>query len=628
MWSQQGVRQGDPLATLLFAIGLQTALKALQQRANDQQWISKIMAYHDDVELMTPVHEIKDVLEAAKEEFALIGLKVQTKKSRIVDLNYDDRTADEQEVIKSVNVPIDNKCGVVLGCPIGKTSQDETIFMKTKLQDQLQVLDVLSDSRVSIHQATTIMRVSTVHKLDHWLRNVQPSVMQPIAKQFDDKVMACFLTKMNLNQQINATRRRPHTSNIETLIQKSLSLGGDGITATETTCDTCWVAGISAALAVPTTINAFRDYEKHETRPTMTHKTLDIALKNVHKLCHLPMTELTSQARQIALHSTIRSHLPRPNTRYERALALRMIPVTAKQLFALMSGANRYAGSKSANMLSSNIRQRQLLAVKQHQRILESHSNISNIDRARLKAIRAKGATRLLTRNGHQTNMRLNDCTYQTFFCMRHGIPQNIEFNNTCPACHKDISATPFHELGCVKGKGAEVTTRHNTIRNTIANTLNKIGGIARIETTPFANTQMRPDIEWTIGDRRICFDVSVTHPLGKSIVQKAARYQLAAAAKREEKKNVTYVTLCQQIGAEFIPLVIETFGGLGKQFTLFISDLQNVAKTNLTLVDGAALINEMLDQIAFHVISFNGMIMKSASSKKNTHQSLIQYSM
>ena len=113
-----------------------------------------------------------------------------------------------------------------------------------------------------------------------------------------------------------------------------------------------------------------------------------------------------------------------------------------------------------------------------------------------------------------------------------------------------------------------------------------------------------------------MCFDVSVTHPLGKSIVQKAARYQLAAATKREEKKNVTYATLCQQIGAEFIPLVIETFGGLGKQFTLFISDLQNVAKTNLTLVDGAALINEMLDQIAFHVITFNGMIMKSASSK------------
>ena len=118
--------------------------------------------------------------------------------------------------------------------------------------------------------------------------------------------------------------------------------------------------------------------------------------------------------------------------------------------------------------------------------------------------------------------------------------------------------------------------TVHNIIRDTIANTLNKIGGIARTEPRPFANTQQHPDIEWIIGSQRIFFDVSITHPLGTKIVQRAAQKQLAAAAAEncERKKNDIYLTLCQQIGAEFIPLVIETYDGLGPQFNLFMSNL------------------------------------------------------
>lgn len=99
-------------------------------------------------------------------------------------------------------------------------------------------------------------------------------------------------------------------------------------------------------------------------------------------------------------------------------------------------------------------------------------------------------------------------------------------------------------------------------------------------------------------------------------IVQRAAQKQLAAAENCERKKNDTYLTLCQQIGAEFIPLVIETYAGLGPQFSLFISNLHNIVKTTLTLIDGAAIINKMLDLIAFHVSTFNGMIVESASSK------------
>ena len=108
---------------------------------------------------------------------------------------------------------------------------------------------------------------------------------------------------------------------------------------------------------------------------------------------------------------------------------------------------------------------------------------------------------------------------------------------------------------------------------------------------------------------------MSITHPLNATIVAKTARKQLAAAEERERTKNMRYELLCRNISAEFVPLVIESYGGYGQQMNYFLSDLHNIAKNNLTLTDGDALINDMLDQIAFHIINLNGVIMKLASS-------------
>ena len=106
-----------------------------------------------------------------------------------------------------------------------------------------------------------------------------------------------------------------------------------------------------------------------------------------------------------------------------------------------------------------------------------------------------------------------------------------------------------------------------------------------------------------------------VTHTLTSTTVSKAARKQLAAAEDKERLKNNKYQTLCQDVSAEFIPLVIESFGGYGPQFNTFLTDLRMITQNNLTLTDGESIINDMLNQIAYHVIGLNGLIMKMASS-------------
>ena len=116
----------------------------------------------------------------------------------------------------------------------------------------------------------------------------------------------------------------------------------------------------------------------------------------------------------------------------------------------------------------------------------------------------------------------------------------------------------------------------------------------------------------WAIENRIIYFDISITNPLSKTVIKDAAKKQLAAAHKRESHKKALYERKCAQIDAEFIPLVIETFGGFGREFQTWINNLTLLTEHHLTLVDGESLINRMLDMIALQVVSSNGKIQQS----------------
>ena len=625
MQSTQGVRQGDPLGSLLFAVSLQPALETISDHIQEQGYEAAMLAYHDDTEMIGKPDHLIDLLPVVENELAKIDLKLQTSKSRLIDFHWQTRPADLKHAIQQLGIPVDDECGVLLGCPIGKTTTHEQSFMSDKLNQQMTILDRLADPRISMHQAATILRVSTIHKLDHWMRNVDPEVMQPLAQEFDDRIRQCFYAKLNLSQQINTASRNGQRSQIDELISTTVSLGGDGLTRMADTVHTCWVAGVACAMTVPTMFDAFPQFDDGQPRPnSMIHSKLDNALKVVTQQCYVsPNMIRQSQSQAEILTQSARSHRNHaPSSGASRSAAVSDdpdltrcdLPTKAHELFRLMSGANQYAGSKAATFLFNNIRARQRLALKCHRRLQEYRA--SNLTRARLMAIRTKGATRIMQLAGGRVgSAKVHDLTYQAYFCLRHGIPLSLTHNEQCSGCGHNIIHVPHHELGCVIGFNNEVYARHNLIRNTVERTMTNIGGVTCREPNPFQDTNKRPDIEWIIDGRRIYFDISVTHPLNSTIVAKAANKKLAAAEHKEKIKNAKYLDLCERIDAEFIPIVIETFGGYGPQFNLFLKDLHNIARTNLTLIDGDSIIDEMLNQIAFHVISLNGLIMKKASS-------------
>ncbi len=100
-------------------------------------------------------------------------------------------------------------------------------------------------------------------------------------------------------------------------------------------------------------------------------------------------------------------------------------------------------------------------------------------------------------------------------------------------------------------------------------------GGVPLIEPKGLDGTGgLRPDIQIHFPTGPVLVDGSITHPLSKSYVNMAAITSLSAAAAREHIKHLKYDALAVEEKSTFIPFVMETFGGYGKEALKFISRL------------------------------------------------------
>jgi hypothetical protein len=100
-------------------------------------------------------------------------------------------------------------------------------------------------------------------------------------------------------------------------------------------------------------------------------------------------------------------------------------------------------------------------------------------------------------------------------------------------------------------------------------------GGVPFLEPTGLDGTGgLRPDIQVHFPGGPVLVDGSITHPSAKSYVNMASTTPLSAAAKREHYKHLKYDLLAADEKSTFIPFVLETFGGFGKEASRFIKKL------------------------------------------------------
>ena len=118
LYSCQGARQGDPLGTLLFCVGVDGVFrKALE----GSQGSVRAMAYVDDLYLVGAPDKLLSVYTALVSEASKVGLTVASHKCKMIYFHGDKHplSDDVRVFLEQTTISLHEKAVTVLGSPIG-----------------------------------------------------------------------------------------------------------------------------------------------------------------------------------------------------------------------------------------------------------------------------------------------------------------------------------------------------------------------------------------------------------------------------------------------------------------------------------------------------------------------------
>jgi hypothetical protein len=155
-------------------------------------------------------------------------------------------------------------------------------------------------------------------------------------------------------------------------------------------------------------------------------------------------------------------------------------------------------------------------------------------------------------------------------------------------------------------------TMRHNSLVRIAKNHFDMMNAYVIQEPYDlFANKQTRPDIRIDIGNVTYLLDFCVTHPACASNISAACDHPLGAADQAEKRKNTKYAADSALIHAEFIPIIFETFGAVGKSAQRFLDLAHRFSASNSFVISQHEIMSSLRSSLACTLQKGNAMIAK-----------------
>ena len=191
--SQNGVRQGDPLAPALFAIAVRSMyLRALLAGQGEV----KAFAILDDVTLVGPpqavMRSVRELRVAAEE----VGLVLQPAKCQFTWFHPEELNAQLTAAITDMGVPIVRDATIIVGSPVGRDREKIVHLLRAVVNDHHRFFTAIQHPQLDNDIADRLLLLSGIPRMNFLLRTVEPSLVQQAAKEFDEKVWAAALSKL------------------------------------------------------------------------------------------------------------------------------------------------------------------------------------------------------------------------------------------------------------------------------------------------------------------------------------------------------------------------------------------------------------------------------------------------
>ena len=534
--SSEGVRQGDPLSSLLFAL----SVKKLYIRASEVDPTVRSVAIQDDVYFLGKPQSTLDCALELQRIAKPGGLQLQLHKCAMVWMHSTPLPTSLTQQLSALGIPINSTAIKLLGTPMGRDTKAVAAMIVDIAKEHEQLFLALNTG-MPPQEGTLILRLCALPRMQYLCRTVPPSIMEEALKLFDALVERTLLSCLEINK-----------SSLSDVAQNQLhlpiKLGGLGFRQQLQVSPGAFLASVGvAAPRIKLLSNHFQLSLAPLWSDIQDARNRLASLITPSKEDLLPPADAaTTIGRYLSFYCSSASNVP--------------------------SAANTAPATALQHLLS---------AIVDRSSEKKMREKISAADLSRIVCLQQRGAGAWLTVPPLHRALRLSTDQFRVAIRLRLGLAPIDDMPESCLFCTKsggrNLKADPSHFLSCRhKVTLGAVTHRHNVLVDVLASIIRKHGNSAAKEPTYLSRLDnKRVDLDVSMGLSRFAIDVTVRHPTAPSHFAKAAQGPLEVAKQAEVEKRDMYSNIrTSHPSFLVVPFVFETFGGIGSDANRFLDTL------------------------------------------------------
>jgi hypothetical protein len=569
--SSNGIRQGDPLAALLFALAMHGVYEQVAQVCR-----AGCFAYSDDGHGVGWLEECWRAWEALPALLEPLGLRLNAAKCELTCF-HTDALQHAQDVaaldaFRAAGVTVNTSAMKVLGCVVGAC--DTVIARELRQRPCFR-----ADQRVAFRRLPLLSKPSaylalaqlTGTVLTNRLRAMSPASTEAHAVEYDQQVLRVAHTLAGIGEADG--------DRYDEQIRLPTRLGGLGLVSAARIAPAAFLAGAECTLRFSPAFSAVWSAAA-ELEPAW------------------PITAgITDALGRVAAVET--ALLARCEPQSAATVSASILPPTAAAFVA------HFKALPPSPIQSAVLHRITTLSHSARMKAAGEGGAQAEAEVARLRALQEKESSRWLRVLPMDAGLRLTDLQWQTAVQLRLGMPRAPHGSAARPCEHERAAAADgWHSLVCIARSGRAVNARHNAVVRLLADAAALLKVPARVEPYNLCDdNDSRPDVQLDLPECSLLLDVTISHPCADSWrAATAARGVEAVGDARCAEKDSHYAPLADALGVYFAPFVLYTYGGFHKSALSVIEQLGAAYDPAVALVSLSAWKQELKDRIAMCV--------------------------
>lgn len=595
LMSEEGVRQGDPLSSLLFALSIQSTLAAVDNTS------VKVRAYLDDVIVVGKPQGVVNAFETICVEAAKCKLQVQPKKCCFIYFNEATvpLSTNITEYLNNKSIPVHSHTTQLLGTVIGRDDSAVQQQLSHLVETQhTEFFNRLNSSLLTLQEAALFLRLSTIPKMNYLMRVSPPTVIQQACKWFDARAFNTFTLKAKIAERLKTLRTEDKATYSRVIQQLNLpiSMRGFSLRCTFNLSPICFISSLLRVMSLQTSTAFWTAFFHNSIHSNQLNNSIHYCIDFIKTLINN-----TSICNKLLPASATAQHVL--NFAHSHQSDTHTVIETLQKLLTHAMDIN------TTETLHTSI-----AAIED--------SNKQLIASAHWTAIKPAHCHDWLKASPMSTDLTLSDREFQFAVRLRLNLPpDDFTTASTKCICGFTLHNDHYHALCCSKVSAIE---RHNHVRDLFARQASKLFITCSREPTGFFSADnRRPDLLFHFSHKQTFVDFTIVHPTAKSNLRFATDSG-RVCREAEHLKNEKYKELTTEHSFfDFLPIVFTTFGEWGKKTNQFIEEIAVLGSTDDCPYDNLDLRPELTHSIAVTIQKFNArmhheMLLKIAHFNSN----------